>query len=87
MEIEVKKYHLQHIEKVIWALGDYMDMRVVGNPGLLYSHTLDRVRCIQIYHRHPQSIIMDKQVFKNNMDTIENIDLENKVTHLWFGCS
>ena len=26
---------------------------------------------------------MDKQVFKNNKNTIENIDLENKATYLW----
>ena len=64
-----------------------MDMRVVGNLGLLRSHALDHVRCIQIYIRHPKSIIVDKQVFKNNMDTIENIDLENKAIYLGYECS
>ena len=54
----------------------------VGNPGLLYSHALDCVRCMQIYLRLFKSIIVDKKVLKNNMDTIENIDLENKATYL-----
>ena len=54
----------------------------VGNAGLLYSHALDCVRCMQIYLRLFKSILVDTKVFKNNMDTIENIDLENKATYL-----
>ena len=52
----------------------------VGNLGLLCSHALDCVGCMQIYPSLFKSIIMDKQVFKNNMDTIENLYLENKAT-------
>ena len=54
----------------------------VGNLELLRSHALDRVRCIQIYLRLSKSIAVDKQAFKNNKNTIENIDLENKVIYL-----
>ena len=54
----------------------------VGNPELLCSHALDHVGCMQIYPRLSKYIAMDKQVFKNNKDTIENIDLENKATYL-----
>ena len=49
---------------------------VVGNSKLLHSHALDRIRCMQIYHRLSKSIAMDKHVFKNNKSTIENMDLE-----------
>ena len=35
---------------------------------------------MQIYPKPSKSIPTDKQVFKKNMDTIENIDLENNVT-------
>ena len=59
----------------------------VGNPGLLHSHALDHVGCMQIYLRLSKSIAMDKQVLKNNKNTKENIDLENKVTYLWSECS
>ena len=59
----------------------------VKNPRLLRSHALDHVGCMQIYLRLSKSIATNKQVFKNNMDTIENIDLENKVTYIWSGCS
>ena len=37
---------------------------IVGNPGLLHSHALDHVGCMQIYHRLSKSIKMDKHVFK-----------------------
>ena len=57
-------------------------MEFDGNPRLLYSHTLDRVRCMQVYHRTSKSTVRDKQVFKNNMNAIENIDLENKSIYL-----
>ena len=60
---------------------------VVRNSGLLHSHALDHVRCMQIYPRLSKYIIADKWVFKNNKNTIENIDLENKATYLWFECS
>ena len=52
----------------------------IGNLGLLRSHALDHVACMQIYPSLFKSIITDKQVFKNNMDTIENLYLENKAT-------
>ena len=55
---------------------------LVGNLGLICSHALDRVGCMQIYPRFFKSIVMDKEVLKNNMDIIENINLENKVTYL-----
>ena len=54
----------------------------VGNPRLLCSHALDRVGCMQIYPKLAKSIIMDKRVFKNNKDIIENLNLENKATYL-----
>ena len=53
---------------------------IFGNLGLLRFHALDHVRFMQIYHRLSKSIAMDKQVFKNNKNTIENIDLENPHT-------
>ena len=52
------------------------------NPGLLYFHALDRVGCMQIYHRLSKSITTDKYVLKNNMDTIENINIDNKDINL-----
>ena len=55
---------------------------IVGNPRLLCSHALDRVGCMQIYPKLSKYIVADKQVFKNNKDTIENINLENKPTNL-----
>ena len=36
----------------------------VGNLGLLRSHALDCVGCIQIYHNLSKSITTDKHVFK-----------------------
>ena len=59
---------------LLWSL---MVPTFVGNPGLLYSHALYHVGCMEIYPRLSKSIATDKQVFKNNMDTIENINLEN----------
>ena len=59
----------------------------VGNPRLLCSHALNHVRCMQIYLRLSKSIIMDKRLFKNNIDVIESIDLNNKATYLWSKCS
>ena len=47
----------------------------VRNPRVLRSHALDHVGCTQIYPRLSKSIAMDKQVFKNNKNAIENIDL------------
>ena len=55
---------------------------VVGNLGLLFSHALDHVRCMQIYPKLYKSIIIYKQVLKNDMDIIKNIDIENKATYL-----
>ena len=37
---------------------------IVENPGLLYSHALDYVGCMQIYPRLSKSIVADKQVLK-----------------------
>ena len=48
------------------------------NPRLLCFHALDRVGCMQIYHRLSKSITTDKYVLKNNMDAIENINIDNK---------
>ena len=42
---------------------------------------LDHVGCMQIYLRLSISIAMDKKIFKNNMDTMENIDLKTKATY------
>ena len=47
----------------------------VGNHGLLCSHALDHIGCMQIYPRLSKFITMDKQVLKNSMDTVENINL------------
>ena len=47
--------------------------------GLLYSHALDHVGCMQIYLRFSKSIATKKQVFNNQFDTIEKIDLENNL--------
>ena len=55
---------------------------IVGNHKLLCSHALDHIRYMRIYPRPSESIIMDKQILKNNMDTIEIIDLKNKTTYL-----
>ena len=63
-----------------------MGAKIVWNPRLLHSYALDHVGCIQIYPRLSKSITMDKQVFKNNNNTIENIHLENKVTYLCSKC-
>ena len=52
---------------------------VVGNPRLPHSHALDRVANLP---RLSKSIVADNQVLKNNKNTIENIDLENKATYL-----
>ena len=54
----------------------------VGKPGLLRSHALDFVGCMQLSLGLSTSIATDKQVLKNNKDTTENIYLENKATHL-----
>ena len=51
-----------------------------GNLGLLRSHALDPVGCMQLSLGLFRTIVMTKQIFKNNMDTIENIDKENKST-------
>ena len=41
---------------------------------------------MQTYLRLSKSIIMDKQVFKNNMDTIENIDvIKDPINTMIFG--
>ena len=55
---------------------------IVGNLGSLSFHALDHIGYMKIYLRLSKSIVMDKQVFKNNMDTIKNIDLENKATYI-----
>ena len=47
-----------------------MHLLSVGNLGLLHSHALDCVGCMQIYPRLSKSIIVDKQVLQNNKDTI-----------------
>ena len=59
-----------------------VDQLIVGNPRLLYFHALDRVGCMQIYPKLFKSIATDNHVLKNNMDTIENINIDNKVTYL-----
>ena len=59
---------------------------IVGNPKLFCSHTLDHVGCMQLSLGLSRSIVADKQVLKNNKDIIENINLENKATYLWFRC-
>ena len=53
-------------------------LSTVGNPILLCFHALDHGGCMQIYYRLSKSIATDKQIFNNNKNTIENIDLENK---------
>ena len=60
---------------------DNSDDEHVGNPELLCFHALDRVECMQIYSTLSKSIATDKQLFKNNKNTIENIGLENKTTY------
>ena len=45
------------------------------------------LRCMRIYPRLSKSIIEKPKYSKNNIDTIENINLENNVTYLWFKCS
>ena len=64
-----------------------MDAKTIWNPRLLHFYALDRVGCMQIYSRLSKSITVDKQVLKNNNNTIENIHLENKVTYLCSKCS
>ena len=51
----------------------------VRNPRLFRSHALYHVGCMQIYPTLSKSFVANKQVFKNNMNTIENTDLENKL--------
>ena len=58
-----------------------------GEPYIIPFPCLDHVGCMQIYFKLSKSISMDKQVLKNYKDTIETIDLENKSTYLWSGCS
>ena len=69
---------VEYVETVL----NYISLGYVGNPGLLRSHAQDCVGCMKIYPRLSKSIAMEKQIFKNNMNTIENIDLENKTTYL-----
>ena len=49
------------------------------NLGLLHSHALDHVECMQIYPMLSKYIVVNKQVLKNNKDTIENVDLESHI--------
>ena len=35
---------------------------IVRNPGLLYSHALNHVRCLQMYPKFSKSIVMDRQI-------------------------
>ena len=54
----------------------------VGNLGLLRSHALDLVGCMQIYPKLSKFFTTKNLVFKNNIDTIKNIYLENNATYL-----
>ena len=56
-------------------------MPIVGNPGLLCSHSLDLIECMKIYSRLFESIAAKMKYEKTIIDTIEIIDLENKATY------
>ena len=66
---------------------DVIKLNFVGNLGLLCSHALDHVGCMQICPKLFKSLATDKQVLKNSMDTIENIGVENKAKYLLSRCS
>ena len=57
---------VEYVETVL----NYISLGYVGNPGLLRSHAQDCVGCMKIYPRLSKSITVDKQVLKNNKNTI-----------------
>ena len=67
---------MEDLQTYLWLFG-----QTCWEPRLLHSHALDYVGCMQLSLRLSKSITVNKQVFKNNKDAIENIDLENKATY------
>ena len=55
----IKEIHSSCFGKFIIELG-----AIVGKPGLLHSHALDCVGCMQIYPRLSKSIAKDNQALK-----------------------
>ena len=78
MEVEIKKQPKKEKESsmtIVIGLAVWKPrIALFSCPGLL--------ECIKIYPRPSKSITTKNLVFKNNIDTTKNIDLENNIAYL-----
>ena len=78
MEVEIKKQPKKEKETGMTIVIGL----TIGKPWIALFSCPRLLECIKIYPRLSKSITTKNLVFKNNIDTIENIDLENNVAYL-----